>query len=111
MVQAIRVHETGGPEKLSPATREAWARALYGLSDFAGAAEAYQALYTSTGAAPAHATFRAASASASRVPCRGSSRQNRPLPSSETARARFVPFTRTTPGPSPAATIVFVRTM
>jgi outer membrane protein assembly factor BamD (BamD/ComL family) len=35
----------GGAGKLNTETREAWARALYGLADFAGAGAAYQELY------------------------------------------------------------------
>ncbi|MFZ4395487.1 MAG: tetratricopeptide repeat protein [Kiritimatiellia bacterium] len=45
----------GSTNKLSRETREAWARALYGLADFAGAGAAYQELYGSAGGAPLHA--------------------------------------------------------
>ena len=71
----------------------------------------FRQLVAPTGSPPAHATLRAASATARRAPSLGSRRQKRPLPSTDIASARPVPLTRTTPAPSPASTIVFVRTM
>ena len=44
----------GGAGKLNAETREAWARALYGLSDFAGAGAVYQDLYGAA-SSPLHA--------------------------------------------------------
>ena len=63
------------------------------------------------GSPPAQATLRAASATASFAPWRGSRSTNRPLPSTDIASARSVPFTRTTLAPMPGSMIVFVRTM
>ncbi|MFC1462833.1 tetratricopeptide repeat protein [Verrucomicrobiota bacterium] len=45
----------GGPDKLNIATREAWARALYSLSDFAGAGAAYAGMYKAAKSSPIYA--------------------------------------------------------
>ncbi len=45
----------GGTDKLSIATREAWARTLYALSDFAGAGAAYQGIYEANNASSLYA--------------------------------------------------------
>ena len=71
----------------------------------------WEQLVAAIGSAPAQATLRADSATASLAPCRGSSRPKRPWPSTDIASAREVPLTRTTPHPNPGSTMVLVRTM
>ena len=71
----------------------------------------FRQLVAPIGSAPAQATLRAASATARRPPSRGSSQAWRPLPSTDIARARPVPLTRTTAAPRPGRATVLVRTM
>ena len=68
-------------------------------------------LVTASGAAPAHAKFRAASATAPIAPDRGFSHAWRPLQSTTAATPRFVPGMRTTPASPPGRSTVLARTV
>src|SRR5438874_1176691 len=65
---------------------------------------------TPSGRPPAHDTLRAASQTARAAPRRGSRKTWRPLPSTATAMARRVPFTRRTLASEPGSTSVLMPT-
>src|SRR4051812_24217896 len=71
----------------------------------------FRQFVTAIGLAPTQATFRAASATASFAPSRGSMATNLPLPSRHIAIALLVSFTRITAASAPGRIAVFVRTI
>src|SRR6267378_5293276 len=80
------------------------------ISGFSGLPK-FRQLVAATGSAPVHDTLRAASATLWLAPSRGLSRHQRPLPSSDMARARFEPLIRMSPASAPGPSTVFDCTM
>src|SRR5262245_445837 len=68
----------------------------------------FKQLVAPSGRAPAQATFRHASATASIAPRYGSRKQYRLLPSTDIASPRLVPLIRRTPAPNPGKLTVLV---
>src|SRR5215471_755277 len=71
----------------------------------------FRQLVAATGVAPVQETLRADSATACMAPSLGSSQHQRPFPSSDMARARFVPLMRIRPASAPGPSTVLVCTM
>src|SRR6267142_143167 len=80
------------------------------ISGFSGLPK-FRQLVAATGSAPVHDTLRAASATLWLAPSRGLSQHQRPLPSSDIARARFEPLMHMSPASAPGPSTVFDCTM